>query len=134
MKGSCPCKYIMIIKILSSVLILLALYMGIKQGWAMLSGKPEMVDMFNKWSVGKLALSFVGAVTIIGAVLILFPQTFLWGNFISAAVILLIICFHLNETSISTAERLKGVAIELPFLLLSLIIIYLQHPFSKNIG
>ncbi len=134
MKGSCPCKYIMIIKILSSVLILLALYMGIKQGWAMLSGKPEMVDMFNKWSVGKLALSIVGAVTIIGAVLILFPQTFLWGNFISAAVILLIICFHLNETSISTAERLKGVAIELPFLLLSLIIIYLQHPFSKNIG
>ncbi|WP_131537568.1 DoxX family protein [Pedobacter nototheniae] len=124
----------MIIKILSSVLILLALYMGIKQGWAMLSGKPEMVDMFNKWSVGKLALSIVGAVTIIGAVLILFPQTFLWGNFISAAVILLIICFHLNETSISTAERLKGVAIELPFLLLSLIIIYLQHPFSKNIG
>ncbi|RYD69048.1 MAG: hypothetical protein EOP55_24615 [Sphingobacteriales bacterium] len=64
----------------------------------------------------------------------LIPQTFLWGNFITAAGILLIICFHLNETTAASAERLKGVAIELPFLLLSLLIIYLQHPLAKNIS
>jgi hypothetical protein len=39
-----------------------------------------------------------------------------------AAGILLIICFHLLD------HDLKGVAIELPFLLLNLLIIYLRHP------
>ncbi|MCZ4243285.1 hypothetical protein [Pedobacter punctiformis] len=124
----------MAVKILSSILILFALYMGVKQGWAMVSGKPEMTEMFGKWNIGKTGLSIIGCFTIIGAILVLFPQTFLWGNFITATGILLIICFHLNETSASAADRLKGVAIELPFLLLSLVIIYLQHPFSKNIS
>ncbi|TCD12825.1 hypothetical protein EZ449_01905 [Pedobacter frigidisoli] len=124
----------MVVKILSSVLILVALYMGLKQGWAMVSGKPLMVEMFAKWNVGKNGLMIIGAFTIIGAILVLIPQTFMWGNFITAAGILLIICFHLNETSVSSAERLKGVAIELPFLLLSLVIIYLQHPLAKNVG
>lgn len=124
----------MVVKILSSVLILVALYMGLKQGWAMVSGKPLMVEMFAKWNVGKNGLMIIGAFTIIGAILVLIPQTFMWGNFITAAGILLIICFHLNETTASSAERLKGVAIELPFLLLSLVIIYLQHPLAKNVG
>lgn len=124
----------MVVKILSSVLILVALYMGLKQGWAMVSGKPVMVEMFSKWNVGKDGLTIIGAFTIIGAVLVLFPQTFLWGNFITAAGILLIICFHLNETGVTVAEKLKGVAIELPFLVLSLVIIYLQHPFAKHLS
>jgi len=124
----------MVVKILSSVLILVALYMGLKQGWAMVSGKPVMVEMFSKWNVGKDGLTIIGTFAIIGAVLVLFPQTFLWGNFITAAGILLIICFHLNETDATVAEKLKGVAIELPFLVLSLVIIYLQHPFAKTLS
>jgi hypothetical protein len=43
-----------------------------------------------------------------------------------AAGILLIICFHLLD------KDLKGAAIELPFLLLNLLIIYLQHPLAKS--
>ncbi|WP_231427825.1 MULTISPECIES: hypothetical protein [Pedobacter] len=121
-------------KILSSVLILVALYMGVKQGWAMVSGKPAMMEMFAKWNVGKNGMMVIGAATILGAIMVVIPQTFLWGNFITAAGILLIICFHLNETTAASAERLKGVAIELPFLLLSLLIIYLQHPLAKNIS
>jgi len=58
--------------------------------------------------------------------LIIFPKTFVWGNFLMAAGILLIICFHLFD------RDLKGVAIELPFLLLNLIIIYLQHPLKNG--
>ncbi|RYD81082.1 MAG: hypothetical protein EOP55_00350 [Sphingobacteriales bacterium] len=124
----------MAIKILSAVLILVALYMGLKQGWAMTSGKPEMTEMFNKWGIGKTGLTVIGVFTMLGAVLVLIPQTFLWGNFITAAGILLMICLHLNETTASSADRLKGVAIELPFLLLSLVIIYLQHPLSKQLS
>lgn len=110
------------IKLINAVLILVAVFMGFKQGWAMFSGKPEMVEMFGKWHFDATGLSLIGIITIMSAVFILFPMTFLWGNFLMAAGILLIICFHLLD------HDLKGVAIELPFLLLNLLIIYLRHP------
>jgi len=112
----------MALKIINSVLILVAVLMGFKQGWAMFSNKPEMVEMFSKWNFTKTALMINGAVTIVAALLILFPKTFVFGNFLMAAGILLIICLHLLD------KDLRGMAIELPFLLLNLIIIYLQYP------
>ncbi|MFA4870149.1 MAG: DoxX family protein [Pedobacter sp.] len=115
----------MILKIMNSILILVAVAMGLKQGWAMLSGKPEMLEMFSKWNFSKTAVMVNGAITIIAALMILFPKTFVWGNFLMAAGILMIICLSLLD------KDLKGVAIELPFLLLNLVIIYLQHPLSK---
>lgn len=115
----------MVLKIINSALILVAVFMGFKQGYAMLSGKPEMVEMFSKWNFSKTALMINGAVTIISAILILFPKTFVYGNFLMATGILLIICLHLLD------KDLKGVAIELPFLLLNLVIIYLQHPLKN---
>jgi bacteriorhodopsin len=124
----------MAIKILNALLILMAFYMGVKQGWAMVSGKAEMADMFAKWNISKNGLLIIGLFTIVGALMVLIPQTFVWGNFITAAVILLIICLHLNETTASVADRLKGMAFEMPFLLLSLVIIYLQHPLAKSLS
>ncbi|MBX2952804.1 MAG: DoxX family protein [Leadbetterella sp.] len=112
----------MILKITNTVLILFAVFMGIKQGWAMLTAKPEMLEMFGKWNFSKNAVIINGAVTLLASVLILFPKTFLWGNFLMAAGILMIICLQL------VSKDLKGAAIEIPFLLLNLIIIYLQHP------
>ena len=61
----------------------------------------------------------------IAALLILFPKTFVWGNFLMATGILMIICFQLLN------KDLKGAAVEIPFLLLNLVIIYLQHPFKN---
>ncbi|MET6995874.1 DoxX family protein [Chitinophaga defluvii] len=116
----------MILKIINSLLILVAVFMGFKQGYAMFSGKPEMMDMFSKWGFTKTGLMALGATTMLSAALILFPKTFVWGNFLMAAGILLIICFHLQD------KDLKGMAIELPFLLMNLVIIYLQHPLKTN--
>ncbi|MGC5746358.1 DoxX family protein [Chryseobacterium sp. NFX27] len=116
----------MILKIINSALILVAVFMGLKQGYVMFSGKPEMLEMFGKWNINKTGLMAIGAVTMLSALLILFPKTFVWGNFLMAAGILLIICFHLHD------RDLKGVVIELPFLLLNLIIIYLQHPLKNG--
>lgn len=115
----------MILKLINSVLILVAVFMGFKQGYAMFSGKPEMLDMFSKWNFSKTAVIINGAVTMIAALLILFPKTFVWGNFLMAAGILMIICLQLLN------KDLKGAAIEIPFLLLNLVIIYLQHPLQK---
>jgi len=116
----------MILKIINSVLILIAVFMGIKQGYAMLSGKPEMMEMFGKWGLNRTTLAINGAITMIAALLILFPKTFVWGNFLMATGILLIICLHLLD------KDLKGVLIELPFLLLNLLIIYLQYPLKST--
>ena len=75
----------MIIRIINSILILFAVYMGVKQGYAMIAGKPEMMEMFGKWGFNKTALTINGSITIIAALLILFPKTFVWGNFLMAA-------------------------------------------------
>jgi hypothetical protein len=115
----------MIPRIINGILILVAVFMGIKQGWAMASGKAEMLALFGKWHFTRTGVTINGIVTILSALLILHPRTFLWGNFLMAAGILLIICFLLLD------RDLKGVAIELPFLLLNLIIIYLRHPLQK---
>ncbi len=115
----------MILKAFNAVLILGAVFMGLKQGYAMFSGKPEMMEMFGKWGFDRTGLAINGAVTMIAAVLILFPRTFVWGNFLMAAGILLIICFHIQD------KDWKGAGIELPFLLLNLVIIYLQHPLKQ---
>ena len=108
------------------ILVLIAVAMGFKQGYAMVSGKQEMLQLFGNWGFSKTAVSINGLVTILAAILILFPKTFVWGNFLMAATILMIICFHLVH------KDLKGVVIELPFLMLNLAIIYLQYPFKAN--
>ena len=115
----------MIIKIINTILIVVAVFMGLKQGYAMFSGKPEMLEMFSKWGFSKTGVMINGLITMISALLILYPKTFVWGNFIMAAGILMIICLHLLD------KDLKGVAIEIPFLLLNLSIIYLQHPLKQ---
>jgi len=116
----------MILKIINYILILVAVFMGLKQGYSMFSGKPEMMEMFGKWGFTKTGVMINGGVTMVAAILILFPKTFIWGNFLMAAGILLIICYHLQD------KDFKGVAIELPFLFLNLIIIYLQHPLKNG--
>lgn len=115
----------MFIKIINSLLILVAVFMGIKQGYAMFSGKPEMLNMFGKWGFSDTAVMLNGSLTILAALLILHPKTFVWGNFIMAAGILMIIFLQL------LLKDLKGAAVEIPFLLLNLVIVYLGYPWKS---
>ncbi|MBX2903678.1 MAG: DoxX family protein [Chitinophagales bacterium] len=116
----------MILKIANAILMLFAVFMGIKHGWNMLTAKPEMLEMFGKWNLGRNFVIVNGAVTLLSALFIMFPRTFVWGNLLMAAGILLIICMQLLH------KDLKGAAIEVPFLLLNLLIIYLQHPLKNS--
>lgn len=113
----------MVIKIITSILTLFACFMGLKQGYAMLSGKPQMVEMFTPWGFSPTALSVFGVITMLSGVLLLFPKTFFWGNFLMGAGIFMIICFQIFHGDF------KGAAIEFPFLLLNLVLIYLKYPF-----
>lgn len=115
----------MILKIINSLLILFAVFMGARHGWNMLTAKPEMLEMFGKWNFSRNAVMLNGAITLLASLLILFPKTFVWGNFLMAAGILMIICLQLLN------KDMRGAAIEIPFLLLNLVIIWLQHPLKK---
>ena len=115
------------VRILSGVLILFSLYMGIKHGLAMAMAKPEMIEMFGKWNINKTGIQILGVIGLIATTFLLFPQTFVWGNLITAAMILFIMVQFLK------AKDLKGVLIELPFFLLPLLLIYLEHPLARPI-
>ncbi|MFP7655293.1 hypothetical protein [Chryseobacterium proteolyticum] len=114
----------MILKILTIALIVFAMYMGFKQGIAMVSGKPEMLQMLGRIGMNNTAVMVLGIITIISAVLIVIPQTFFWGNFLMAGTILLIMGLELFHGDI------KGALIELPFMGLNLLIIFLNYPFK----
>lgn len=116
----------MLIKITSSILVLLIVYMGFRQCWAMVTGKAEMLTMFSKWHFSHRGLFLFGLVTLLSSALIVFPVTFVWGNLLMAITILFIICLQVS------IKDVKGAAIEVPFLLMNLIAIYLQHPLLKQ--
>lgn len=116
----------MIVKIVNIALILFAVFMGLKQGYAMATGRLEMLQLFEKWGMGTNAVMINGLITLLASLLILHPKTFVWGNFLMAAGILLIICFHLQD------KNVKGVLNELPFLLINLVILYLRHPLQTR--
>ena len=112
------------IKIINSGLVLFSLFMGVKHGIGMVTAKAEMLTMFAKWDIGKSGVIALGIVGIGASLMTLFPRTFFAGNFITAAVLLLLTALCLNQ------RDLKGAFIELPFVILPLVIIYLQYPFD----
>lgn len=115
----------MFIRVLSTILIITIVFMGVKQGWAMITGKPEMTQMLGRFHFGRTGIIANGIITLFSAVLILFPRASLAGNFLMAAAILLILCFQLS------LKDLKGGFIEIPFLIMNLLAIYLGHPLYK---
>lgn len=118
----------MVIKLISGILILFTAYMGITHGWKGLNVKPgdtgPEVDLFKKIDLSPGTVKIVAVLSILSSMLILLPQTFLAGNLINAAVILFLIGMFLN------VREIKPALIEIPFLLIPLILIYLKHPFA----
>lgn len=115
----------MFIRIFNSILVLFIVYMGLKQGWAMVSGKPEMAQLLGRFQFSRTVIIALGIVTLLSAFLILFKPTFMIGNLLMAATILLIMYGQLS------LKDMKGVAIELPFLMMNVIAVLLRYPFVK---
>jgi hypothetical protein len=112
-------------KILSGVLILITAFLSFKHGWEGLTNKPETVNMLTELGIGEIGGKVMSVLTLAVGLLILFPQTFFAGNLLNAAVILLIMALALKTGNLKTA------LIEIPFLLMPLVMIWLGHPFKK---
>ncbi len=116
-------------KIISGILIVITVFFNVKHGWAGLTNKvsPEQSKMFTDLGINRPLGIIIGVLTLAVVLLILFPKTFFVGNLINASLILLIMALALNT------GNLKFALIEIPFLLIPLLLIYLGHP-MKNLA
>jgi len=112
-------------KIFSGVLILISAYLGFSHGWAGIIMKPEVAAMSEGLGISKSFLLAFSVLSIIMACMILIPQTFFAGNLINAFMILLIMALSLR------VGNTKMALIEVPFLFLPLLMIYLGHPLKR---
>ena len=112
-------------KIISGILILVTAYLSFKHGWAGITMKAESADMFADLKISKTLLYIISVLSLAVGIMIFFPQTFFAANLINAATILLIMALALRVGNIKIA------LIEIPFLLMPLLLIYLGHPFKR---
>jgi hypothetical protein len=117
-------------KILSGALILLTAYLSFKHGWdgLHLDAHPEQAKMMESLGIGKTSAVVFSVITIAVGIMIFFPRIFFLANLINAVSILVIMALSLKAGNIKTA------LIEIPFLLIPLVLIFLGHPFKKMLS
>jgi hypothetical protein len=113
-------------KILSIVLILVSAFLSIKHGWdAFRPSNAEQSKMMADLGISKPMMPYLGTFSILVGLMLFFPQTFVISNILNAVTILLIMALSLNSGNVKTA------LIEIPFLLLPLLLIWLKYPFKR---
>jgi hypothetical protein len=112
-------------KLISILLVLLSSFLSLKHGWdAFQPGNAEQAEMMAGLGITQTVKPFFGVFSILIGLLILFPQTFFIGNLLNAITIVLIMALSLRTGIISTA------LLEIPFLALTLLLIWLTYPFK----
>jgi uncharacterized membrane protein YphA (DoxX/SURF4 family) len=118
---------VMTAKIISGLLMCITAYFSFRHGWDALhiNDHPAQAQMMNGLGISKTFIPFVAIVSIASGLLILFPQTFFIGNLMNAFLTLTIMALTLKAGNYRTA------LIEIPFLMIPLILIWLKHPFKN---
>ncbi len=110
-------------RIISGILILVSVYFGISHGSRVFSKPSEVyLQMMTSLGIGNSTRIIIGCWAIATALLILFPKTFFIGNVLRAVQIILMMALALK------AGNYKIALIEMPFLLMPLLLIYLGYP------
>lgn len=114
-------------KIVSALLILVTSILSLKHGWdgLHLDANPAQAKMAADMGVGKTSITIMSIVGMAVGIAILFPQTFFAAAFVNAGTIFLIMVLSLRVGNFKTA------LIEIPFLAMPLLLIYLGHPLKK---
>lgn len=117
----------MIVRIISGILILTNLYTSISHG-SRTFRKPsaEYLEMMESLGITDSMRIVAGVWSMISAILILWPKTFFIGNVLRAMLLLIMMCLALKM------GNYKFALIEIPFLLIPLVLIYLDHPFKNG--
>lgn len=119
----------MVKSIISLVLLLVSAGLSFKRGWDSFHVKsnPESLKMMTDLSIKPTFIPAMGIAMLLIGILLLFPKTYLLGNILNAISILIIMALAIN------AGNLKMALTEIPFLLLTLLMIWLKYPFIKPV-
>ena len=114
-------------KIISGLLILISAFLSLKHGWDGLhmDAHPEQAKMAADLGAGSGVVTVMSILSLAVGIGLLFPPSFFAANLVNAMTILLIMAFSLKS------GNYKMALIEVPFLLLPLVLIWLGHPLKK---
>lgn len=117
----------MIKNIISLALLVVSVFLSFKHGWDSWHFKdnPESVKMMTDLGINKTLVPFLSIFMLIVGLLLMFPKTYFIGNLLNAISILIIMALAIN------AGNLKMALIEIPFLAMPLLMIWLKYPFKS---
>ncbi|GAA4451627.1 hypothetical protein [Rurimicrobium arvi] len=117
----------MIRNIASLVLLIVSAALSFKHGWDTFhyKGNPQSVKMMDALGISEWIIPVMGTLAILTGVLLLFPRTFFLGNLLNALSIVLIMALALR------AGNMHMVIMEIPFLVIPLVMIWLKYPFRN---
>ena len=117
----------MIKNIISLILLAVSAFMSFRHGWNSLNfdNNPEQVKRIEALGINTTFIPYMGTYMIFVGLLLLFPKTFVLANLLTAIAILTIMVLALN------AEQTSIAFIEVPFLIMPLVMIWLKYPFIK---
>jgi hypothetical protein len=112
--------------IVSAVLLLISVTLSFKHAWDTLDyqNNPESVKMMESLGISETFIPYLAGVAIVVGVLLLIPGTFFLGNLLNAILIVMIMGLALR------AENYRMAMIEIPFLIMPLVMIWLKYPFK----
>ncbi len=112
-------------KILSILLVLVSAFLSIKHGWdAFRPSNVEQAKMMADLGISKSFMPYFGVLSISLGLMLFFPQTFFLSNVLNAIIIVIIMALSIN------AGIYKMALMEIPFLALPMIQIWLKYPFK----
>jgi hypothetical protein len=116
----------MIKNIISAALLLISVTLSFKHAWDSVYYKnnPESVRMMESLGISETFIPYLAAAAIVIGVLLLIPYTFFLGNMLNAFLIVMIMGLALR------AGNYRIALIEIPFLVLPLVMIWLKYPFK----
>lgn len=112
-------------KTVSIIILVVSAFLSIKHGWdAFQSTNAEQAKMMANLGITTTIMPYFGALSILIGLMLFFPQTFFIANVLNAVTIVLIMALSLR------AGDYKMALIEIPFLALPLLLIWLKYPFK----
>jgi hypothetical protein len=116
----------MIKNIISAALLLISVTLSFKHAWDSVYYKnnPESFEMMESLGISETFIPYLAAVAIVIGVLLLIPYTFFLGNMLNAFLIVMIMGLALR------AGNYRIALIEIPFLVMPLVMIWLKYPFK----
>ena len=114
--------------IVSLILLIVSVLLNFKHGWDTFTYKsnPTAVKEIAALGIPESSMPFLGCFTIVVGVLLLFPKTFLYANMLNAVSIIFIMFLAVR------ADNYSMFMIEIPFLVMPVIMIWLKYPFRNT--